>query len=204
MTPGGRRIYLASRSPRRRELLRQIGVNFELLLLRENLSRGADVNEAPAGGEPPQEYVIRIARDKAKAGWERVLQRRLPHLPVLAADTVVSLGDNLIGKPLSRGDSVSTLKQLSGREHKVCTAVAVASGDEIAARISVTTVRFRELDDQEIRDYVSTGEPMDKAGAYAIQGRAAVFVECIEGSHSGVVGLPLFETAQLLKQFGSL
>lgn len=202
MTPGGKRLYLASRSPRRRELLKQIGINFELLLIREDLSRGADVDENAVGDELPQEYAIRIARDKAETGWSRVLQRKLPHLPVLTADTVVSIDDVILGKPGSRGDAVSMLQRLSGREHRVYTAIAVARGSEIATAISVTSVRFRELDDEEIRYYVSSSEPLDKAGAYAIQGRAAVFVERIEGSYSGVVGLPLFETARLLRQFG--
>lgn len=202
MIPVGKRLYLASSSPRRRELLKQIGIHFELLLLRKDPSREADVEERVAGDEPPQEYALRIALDKAQMGWARVLQRKLPQLPVLAADTVVSIDGNIIGKPASRGEAVSMLQQLSGREHKVYTAVVVALGDEIASRISVTTVRFRELDGEEIRYYVSSSEPLDKAGAYAIQGRAAVFVERIEGSYSGVVGLPLFETAQLLKPFG--
>ncbi|MBI2313202.1 MAG: septum formation inhibitor Maf [Betaproteobacteria bacterium] len=202
MTPGGKRLYLASRSPRRRELLKQIGINFELLLIREDPSRGADLDEKAAGDELPQEYALRIARDKAETGWSRVLQRKLPHLPLLTADTVVSIDDVFLGKPGSRGEAVSMLKQLSGREHKVYTAVAIALGSEIASALSVTTVRFRELDGEEIRYYVSSSEPLDKAGAYAIQGRAAVFVERIEGSYSGVVGLPLYETSRLLRQFG--
>lgn len=202
MIPGGKRLYLASSSPRRRELLKQIGIHFEPLLLRKDPSREADVDEQAAGDEPPQEYALRIALGKAQMGWTCVLQRKLPQLPVLAADTVVSIDGNIIGKPRSRGEAVAMLQQLSGREHKVYTAVAAAFGDEIASRLSVTTVRFRELDGEEIRYYVSSSEPLDKAGAYAIQGRAAVFVERIEGSYSGVVGLPLFETAQLLKPFG--
>lgn len=202
MAIGSKRIYLASRSPRRRELLGQIGVGFELLLLREDPARSADVDETPLPGENPRDYALRISHAKAESGWQRVLQRRLPHLPVLAADTVVALGDRIMGKPANREEAVKMLTALSGQKHEVLTAVAMTSGDRIEQKLSVSTVQFGILTDQAIRRYVITGEPLDKAGAYAIQGHAAIFIEKIEGSYSGVMGLPLCETAALLASFG--
>ena len=199
---GGNRVYLASRSPRRRELLAQIGVGFELLLLREDSARGLDVDETPLPDENPRDYVLRICRCKAEAGWLRVQQRRLPHYPVLAADTAVVLGDRIMGKPAGREEAVEMLHSLSGKPHEVLSAVAVANDGRIEQKLSVSVVRFCELTDLAIRRYVMSGEPLDKAGAYAIQGHAAVFIEKVEGSYSGVMGLPLYETAELLAQFG--
>jgi len=200
------RIYLASRSPRRRELLKQIGINFELLLLREDPGRGADVDETPLPGEKPEDFVLRIAQAKAETGWRRITERRLPRLlhrlPLLAADTAVVLGERIIGKPSGPEHAVQILRELSGRSHRVLTAVAVVYDDRIDARLSATDVHFGSLSEQEIRRYVATGEPLDKAGAYAIQGRAAAFVSRIDGSYSGVMGLPLYETTELLRQFG--
>jgi septum formation protein len=200
------RIYLASRSPRRRELLRQIGVNFELLLLRENPSRGNDVDETPFVGEAPDEFVLRIARAKAETGWMRVTERRLPRLlhrlPLLAADTAVVLGDRILGKPAGPEDAVRMLRGLAGRTHQVLTAVAVVYDDEMEVRLSASDVTFAPLSEAQIRHYVSSGEPLDKAGGYAVQGRAAAFVSRLEGSYSGVMGLPLHETAELLRRFG--
>jgi len=196
------KIYLASRSPRRRELLAQIGVSFEVLLLREGAARSVDVDETPLPNEGPHEYVLRICRSKAVAGWQRVLQRRLPHHPVLVADTAVVLGDRIMGKPVNREEAMEMLSALSGKRHEVLTAVAVASGERIEHRLSVSTVQLGELTDPVIRRYVMSGEPLDKAGAYAVQGKAAAFIEKIEGSYSGVMGLPLYETTQLLAQFG--
>lgn len=195
-------IYLASRSARRRDLLKQMGVNFEMLLLREGPGRGADFDEAQLPGEAPRDYVVRVARLKADAGWVRLEQRRLMRHPVLAADTTVALGDSILSKPADREDAVAMLKQLSGSTHQVYTAVAVKFYDAVKETLSVTEVRIRELSDDEIRRYVSSGDPLDKAGAYGIQGKASMFIESINGSYSGVVGLPVFETAQLLGNFG--
>jgi septum formation protein len=202
MAAADRHIYLASRSSRRRELLKQIGVSFEILLLREGAGRPSDFDETPRPGEDPVDYVRRVARQKAEAGWARLAQRRLLRLPVLAADTTVALEGQMLGKPSDREEAVRFLKRLSGRVHQVHTGVAVKFDQRIEVAVSSTDVAFGELDDDQIRQYVATGEPLDKAGAYAIQGRAAVFVRAIAGSYSGVVGLPLFETAQLLARVG--
>jgi septum formation protein len=194
------RIYLASRSPRRRELLKQIGVNFEVLLFREHFGRGADVDEVPHPGEKPEDYVRRVTRDKADVGWLRVQQRALPRHPVLAADTEVTLGDRIFGKPSSRADAAAMLRELAGREHRVLTGVAIRYEEFFEMAVSETVVRFGPLSEQDITHYVESGEPLDKAGAYAIQGRAAAFIPEIHGSYSGVMGLPLFETAQLISR----
>lgn len=196
------RIYLASRSPRRRELLKQIGVGYELLLLREDPARGADVDETPLPGEAPRDYVLRITRAKAEVSWLRLQQRKLPRMPVLAADTAVVLDERILGKPADSEAAAEMLRALSGREHQVLTAVALAFEQRLAIRLSLSTVGFRNLSDDEIRRYILTGEPRDKAGAYAIQGRAAGFVASLSGSYSGVMGLPLFETSELLTEFG--
>lgn len=197
-----KRIYLASRSPRRRELLKQIGMDFEVLLLREDPKRTVDVDETPSPGEAPADFAVRIARSKAEVGWRCVVQRRLPCFPVLAADTVVVLGQEIIGKPRNTEQAVEILRSLSGTVHEVHTAVAVAFDERVEMRLSGSTVEFRQLGEQEIRRYVATGEPMDKAGAYGIQGRAALFVSNISGSYTGIMGLPLYETAALLAKFG--
>ncbi|OIP14058.1 MAG: septum formation protein Maf [Betaproteobacteria bacterium CG2_30_59_46] len=189
-----KKIYLASRSSRRRELLKQIGVNFDLLI--------PDVNEAPLEKEAPTDYVLRISRIKAEAGWTLVAGRKLPRFPVLAADTVVVSGRQIIGKPSGRHEAMEMLRLLSASSHKVLTAVSVAHAGRLEQRLSVSKVRFKSLTEHEIRRYAATGEPLDKAGAYAIQGHAAAFIEKIEGSYSGVMGLPLYETAELLAQFG--
>lgn len=196
------RIYLASRSPRRRELLRQIDVDFDMVLFREGERADSDVDETPHATEEVGAYVARLALMKAQAGARRVAMRQLVRRPVLGADTTLELDGEIIGKPSSREDAVATLERLSGRVHRVLTAVALTDGDRSEQLTSVSEVRFRELSRDEILHYVATGEPMDKAGAYGIQGRAAIFVADIRGSHSGIMGLPLFETAQLLKRFG--
>lgn len=196
------RIYLASRSPRRRELLKQIGVNFEVLIMRSFPTVRADVDETPNPGESPGDYVVRIATNKAMTGWTRALERRLPRLPVLGADTTVTIDGEIIGKPANTEDAAKILRKLSGREHQVYSAVAVAMNDNVTTRLSCSRVRFSELSDPLIQDYVDSGEPMDKAGAYGVQGRAATFIAEIDGSYSGIMGLPLYETAQLLKQVG--
>ncbi len=199
MTQIDGRIYLASRSPRRRELLKQIGVTYELMLLRENPQRGADVKETPLPDEAPVAYVTRIAQIKAESGWRIVMKRRMPQYPVLAADTTVVIDNEILGKPEDAQHAQRMLRRLSGHTHQVLTAVAVACNDQVATVLSTSAVEFRELTDDEIRRYVVGGEPLDKAGAYAIQGRAAVFARRITGSYSGIMGLPLFETAELLR-----
>ena len=195
-------IYLASRSPRRRELLNQIGVAHEVLTRRITAERSPDVNEDPLPGEKPRDYVMRVCRDKVESGWMRVIQRRLPLRGVLAADTTVCIGDEILGTPVDAGQAIEFLERLSGREHEVLTAVAFKLYERIEAELSVTAVRFRELSRTEISRYVASGEPMDKAGAYGIQGRAGAFIAEIRGSYSGVMSLPLYETVQLLRRFG--
>jgi septum formation protein len=197
-----RSIYLASRSPRRRELLGHIGVKFHLLLFRNRPGAAPDIDEVPQPGEDPRDYVMRLARAKAAVGWKRMLERNLPRAPVLAADTTVALEGRIFGKPQDRADAEQMLAALSGKRHEVLTAVALQFDDEVETALSVSDVQFRELAANEIRAYVATGESDDKAGAYAIQGRAALFVAEIRGSQSGIVGLPLYETAQLLQKMG--
>ena len=196
--PIERGIYLASRSPRRRELLAQIGVRYNLLLFRSRPEEKEEVNEDPLEGEAPVAYVERVARAKADAGWRRMMQRNLPQSPVLAADTTVALDGRIFGKPESREHAAEMLAALSGKRHEVLTAVALAQGDWLESALSVSEVEFKRLSDDEIRQYVATGECDDKAGAYAIQGRAARFVVELRGSYSGVMGLPLYETGRLL------
>ena len=201
MPPSLPRIYLASRSSRRRELLKQIGVPFEVLLFREHGLRGRDLDEVPHESETPDAYVQRVAREKAEAGWLRVTQRSLPRFPVLAADTAVCLRDRIFGKPADRTIAIAMLKELSGREHRVLTAVVLKHESTLDVIVNENVVRFRELADGEIQEYVATGEPYDKAGGYAIQGRAAAFIPEILGSYTGVMGLPLYGTASLLRKF---
>ncbi|MDA8255934.1 MAG: Maf family protein [Betaproteobacteria bacterium] len=196
------RIYLASRSPRRRELLTQIGVRFDLLLFRGGSREDHEVNEDWRPGESAEDYVQRVARAKAAFGAGLLARRPLVAHPVLAADTTLDVDGEVIGKPRDEAEAAGILGRLSGRSHRVLTAIAMARGDRLEHRLSVSEVRFRPISTAEIRRYVQSGEPMDKAGAYGIQGRAAIFVEEIRGSHSGVVGLPLCETALLLRDFG--
>jgi septum formation protein len=196
------RIYLASRSPRRRELLAQIGVRFEMLMFRGLTREDRDVSEALLPGETPEAYVRRVTLAKAGAGVARIQQRHLIPYPVLAADTTVEIDGGVIGKPEHEADAVAILRRLSGRTHRVLTAVALAESGRVEDLLSVSEVRFRALENEEIRRYVSSGEPLDKAGAYGIQGRAAIFIEEIRGSYTGIMGLPLYETAMLLRRFG--
>ena len=202
MTPTPR-IYLASKSPRRRDLLRQIGVNFDVLTFRAG-ERGedADVDETPLPGEAVERYVERLALAKAQAGMRRVLWRKLLPHPVLAADTTLEVDGEIVGKPHDAAEAHAILERLSGRRHRVLTAVAMSDGERTRSRLSVSEVAFRRLSEHDIRRYVATGEPFDKAGAYGIQGHAAIFIEEIRGSYSGIMGLPLFETAALLEIFG--
>lgn len=196
------RIYLASRSPRRRELLAQAGIRFDLLLFRAAPREDQEVSEEWLPDETPEAYVQRVARAKAVFAAALLARRPLVARPVLAADTTLDLDGEIIGKPRDEADAVAILTRLSGRSHRVLTAIAVAQGERIEHRLSSSEVRFRQLTPDEIRRYVHGGEPMDKAGAYGIQGHAAVFIEEIRGSHSGIVGLPLCETALLIREFG--
>ncbi|HET7832934.1 MAG TPA: nucleoside triphosphate pyrophosphatase [Gallionella sp.] len=195
-------IYLASQSPRRRELLKQIGVNFEVLLMRTDRLRGIDVDETPLTDELPETYARRVCQAKAEMGYNVVQLRGLPLAPVLAADTVVTLDGQIFGKPNDAAHATAMLRQLSGREHQVLSAIAVAQGNRLEVAVSVSTVRFTRLDDERIKRYLYTNEYADKAGGYGIQGYAAAFIEYLSGSYSGVMGLPLFETARLLQRFG--
>jgi len=184
-------LCLASASLRRRELLKQIGVPHTVA--------SADVDESVWPGEAPRDYVRRMAHEKAQTVWARHDSGRLP---VLAADTIVVLDGVIYGKPDNRQHALEMLAHLCGREHEVLTAVALANSRGIAVRMSSSTVKFRKLAPEEAAAYWDTGEPKDKAGAYAIQGFAAVFIESVNGSYSGVMGLPLFETAELLRSAG--
>ncbi|WP_341676042.1 Maf family protein [Niveibacterium sp. SC-1] len=197
-----RRIYLASRSPRRRELLTQIGIAFDTLIFRVPPREDEDISEAALEGESVEDYVVRVARAKAKGGLERVGWRRMMPRPVLSADTTLDLDGAIVGKPADAEDAIRILENLSGRSHRVLTCVAVADDQRLEHRLSVSTVRFGPLSREEIRRYVASGEPLDKAGAYGIQGRAGLFVAEIQGSYTGIMGLPLFETANLLRGFG--
>jgi septum formation protein len=201
--PPDRGIYLASRSPRRRELLSQIGVRYHLLLFRAQPGREADINEDPQPGEAPAAYVERVARTKAETGWAALLQRNLPRAPVLSADTTVTVDGRILGKPADRKEAAEMLLSLSGRRHEVLTAIALKNDEHLDTALSLSEVSFKKLTDEEIRQYVASGECDDKAGAYAIQGRAARFIVELRGSYSGVMGLPLFETAELLERLGS-
>jgi septum formation protein len=202
MTTKQPRIYLCSKSPRRCELLKQIEVNFEILWLRSDPSRDFSVSEAPQMNENALDYVQRVCQLKAHAGWDVLSSRNLSPFPVLAADTTVSLDDQIIGKPRDNAHAAEILHTLSGRQHQVLTAVALCFEDRFDMLTSSTTVTFAKLDDERIQRYLLGNEVLDKAGSYGIQGYAGAFVERIEGSYTGVMGLPLFETVELLKTFG--
>ncbi len=202
-------FYLASHSARRRELLRQIGARFETLLLRSAPPRGADIDEQQRPGEPAADYVLRVAQEKAEHGVQVLAARSLLQRPVLGADTVVIVDGEILGKPPDAPQAARFLERLSGRTHEVRTAVALAlpraSADprhSVWSRVAVSQVTMRTLTPAEIQAYCASGEPYDKAGGYGIQGRAAIFIDRLEGSYSGVVGLPLAETAALLAQAG--
>lgn len=197
-----KKIYLASKSPRRRELLRQVGVEFELLTLRSDPVRGPDVSEDPHPDEDPNVYVARVAKEKGAFAWKVLQQRRQALRPVLTADTTVTIDGLILGKPENMDEAVAMLERLSGRTHQVLTSVAVHHLDMAEQVTQVSNVRFARLSPAAIKAYCSTPEPYDKAGGYGIQGAAALFVEHIEGSHSGIMGLPLFETANLLRKAG--
>ena len=205
------RIYLASRSPRRRELLQQLGIAFDTLLFRSEARGDAEVDETPLPGETPLVYVERVARAKAAYGTKLIGLRHLRPQPVLSADTTLEFDGEIIGKPTDPKDAAVILHRLSGKTHRVLTAIAVTTGSAgnpnpaengVNCRVQVSEVRFKSLSDEEITRYVASGEPMDKAGAYGIQGRAGRFVEHLSGSYTGVMGLPLYETGELLARHG--
>ncbi|KHD08633.1 hypothetical protein PN36_01765 [Candidatus Thiomargarita nelsonii] len=183
-------IYLASLSPRRAELLAQININYQKVAV--------NVDETPHPHEIPQDYVIRLALAKARAGRLALSTAQ----PVLGADTTIVCNKQILGKPLDENDAKQMLRQLSGGSHKVMTAVALVTTTQEKVRLNINKVYFRQLTEADIQAYVATGEPMDKAGSYAIQGLASVFIERIIGSYSGVMGLPLYETAKLLDEIG--
>lgn len=195
-------LYLASKSPRRQQLLRQLDVEFEALLLREASGRDRDVLEVALDAEPASHYVERMARTKAQVGWQRMQNRKLAERPVMGADTEVVLDGGVFGKPRDANDAARMLKRLAGRTHQVMTAVALRFGEHTEVEVSISRVTLRRLGAAEIERYVATGEPFDKAGAYGVQGRAAAFVSRLEGSYTGVVGLPLYETAAVLARIG--
>jgi len=197
-TPTPARLYLASASPRRRELLTQIGLAHEVLLV--PAPPGEDEPQHP--GESAADYVQRTARDKALRGRDWMQEQGLAPRPLLAADTTVILNGNVLGKPADRDDAIRILRALSGAAHEVHTAVAVWTGEQLLEAVSITEVRMRELLDDEIARYCDSGEPFGKAGAYGIQGLAGTFISHISGSYTGVMGLPLFETANLLRAAG--
>ena len=187
-------LYLASQSPRRRELLGQLGVTFSIL--------DVDVAEVPYPEETPLDYVRRVARDKAHAGWEALTREAQDDALVIASDTEVVLENRVFGKPKDADDAVEMLHALSGRTHEVISAVCMMSAKQEHGDVCVSRVRFAELSEADVTAYVATGEPFGKAGAYAIQGLGATLIEHLEGSYSGVMGLPLFETSRLLRKFG--
>lgn len=193
-------VYLASQSPRRQELLRRIGVRFELLLPDDG--EDAEALEAVRAGESPTAYVQRVTRAKAEAARDRLVRRALPEAPIVVSDTTVAVGGRILGKPVDAADAARLLRMLSGRTHRVLSAVAVVRGRRIESALNVSRVVFARLPPAWIDAYVASGEPMDKAGAYAIQGDAARHVRRIDGSHSGIMGLPLYETSRLLRGAG--
>ncbi len=195
-------IYLASQSPRRRELLDQLGVRHELLL--PDSDEDAETLERVWPNEAPITYVKRVTQFKLDAALQRLKRRGLPSAPVLCSDTTVALGRTIYGKPVDVADATRMLTELSGTTHRVLTAVALGTARRHAEVLSESRVTFAAMSPRQIRSYVDSGEPLGKAGAYAVQGRAAAFISHISGSYSGIMGLPLFETAQLLKNFESL
>ncbi|HEY0847388.1 MAG TPA: Maf family protein [Noviherbaspirillum sp.] len=202
MKPADHKIYLASKSPRRRELLRQIGVEFELLLLRDESPRGPEVSEEVLPNESAEHYVARVTREKAEHAAKVMLLRRLPMRPVLAADTTVVIDGKILGKPADRDEAMGMLRLLSGRTHRVLTSIALHKDDETTQVTQISEVTLATLSEEMMGAYCATSEPYDKAGGYGIQGLAAVFVQHIAGSYTGIMGLPLHETAQLLDQAG--
>ncbi|WP_090046242.1 nucleoside triphosphate pyrophosphatase [Limnohabitans sp. 2KL-27] len=193
-------IYLASQSPRRSQLLDQIGLAHKLLLAGPD--EDAESLEEVRGAEAPGRYVARVTGLKLDAAVQRLKRQGLPAAPVLCADTTVCLGRDILGKPADEADAVRMLQRLAGQNHRVLTAVAVQMGTKRMSAVSESWVRFAPMTTAQIRAYVATGEPMGKAGAYGVQGKAAAHIEQIRGSYSGIMGLPLFETAALLRSLG--
>ena len=193
-------VYLASQSPRRRQLLEQLGVRHELLL--PDADEDTEAIEAVRPGEAPAAYVRRVTGLKLDAALERLKRRGLPPAPVLCSDTTVALGRVIYGKPLDADDALRMLRELSGATHRVLTAVAVQHGSRRLDALSDSRVTFAPLTDLQLRDYVASGEPLGKAGAYAVQGRAAEFIARINGSYTGIMGLPLYEVSGLLRAVG--
>jgi septum formation protein len=193
-------VYLASQSPRRRQLLEQLGVAYELLLPDD--SEDAEALEVVLPNEAPRAYVQRVTQLKLDAALARMKRRQWPTAPVLCSDTTVALGKDILGKPDSAKDAQRMLRALSGQTHRVLTAVTLGTPRRRAQALSVSEVRFATMTPAQIKSYANNGEPMGKAGAYAVQGRAAAYIEHIRGSYSGIMGLPMFETAQLLRAFG--
>jgi septum formation protein len=199
-------VYLASQSPRRRQLLEQLGVRYELLLADD--SEDAEALEVVRPNEAPRAYVQRVTLLKLQAALSRLQRRGLPVAPVLCSDTTVALGQSILGKPDDAKHAARMLGVLSGQTHRVLTSVAIgtvsATGKPLKTEqaLSLSSVRFAPMTRTQIQNYVASGEPMGKAGAYAVQGRAAAYIERISGSYSGIMGLPMFETAQLLREFG--
>jgi septum formation protein len=202
MKPADYKIYLASKSPRRRELLRQIGVDFELLMLREAMPRGPDVTEEVHPDEKAEDYVVRVTREKAELATKVMLMRRLTPRPVLTADTTVVIDGRILGKPANEDEAMDMLRALSGRTHQVLTAATLLKDEESWHFLQMSEVRIATLSEKTMRAYCATNEPYDKAGGYGIQGMASVFIEHIAGSYTGIMGLPLHETAKLLRQAG--
>jgi septum formation protein len=193
-------VYLASQSPRRRQLLEQLGVRYELLLPDDHEDSEALEHAKP--GEAPSHYVRRVTGLKLDAALARLKRRGLPAAPVLCSDTTVARGRTIYGKPADDADAARMLSDLAGHTHRVLTAVAVQSGRKRVEAVSDSRVSFAPMTARQVHAYVATGEPMGKAGAYAVQGRAAAYISGIRGSYSGIMGLPMFETAQLLRAFG--
>jgi septum formation protein len=200
LSPNGHFIYLASQSPRRRQLLEQLGVRYELLL--PDAHEDAEGIEAVLPKETPSVYVQRVTQLKLDMAMQRMQRRGLPTAPILCSDTTVALGRRIYGKPVDEQDAAHMLEELAGRTHRVLTAVAVGGARKRTQVLSISRVTFAPLSSRQIRAYVATGEPLGKAGAYAVQGRAASFISHISGSYSGIMGLPVYETAQLLESFG--
>lgn len=193
-------VYLASQSPRRRQLLEQLGVRYELLLPDDH--EDAEALESVLQGEAPATYVKRVTLLKLDAAVVRLKRRQLQPAPILCSDTTVAMGRAIYGKPEGNKDAKRMLTELAGHTHRVLTAVAVQSGRKRVDALSSSKVTFEEMTSSQISAYVATGEPLGKAGAYAVQGRAALHITRIDGSYSGIMGLPLFETAALLKAVG--
>jgi septum formation protein len=193
-------VYLASQSPRRRQLLEQLGVAYELLLPAEN--EDAEALEAVLPNEAPLRYVQRVTQLKLDAALQRLQDRKLPLAPVLCSDTTVALGRTILGKPADAADAERLLARLSGKSHRVLTAVALGTLQARQQAVSISRVSFAPMTPKQIQAYVATGESMGKAGAYAVQGRAAAHIAHLSGSYSGIMGLPMYETAQLLRAFG--